>query len=166
MAGDMRETTEVGGVGKLRATGLHALVTACADREGVTARNGPHRCFYLRQRRDTVGHVMRDDLRPPPGICPADPFYRAKGEPAGGETAEARGCESPVAQNIDYGAGALEGAGSSGSTPQRASPSRGTERGQAGGAAGECAGWMARGGGSQLLEPNPARPPDRPAGRH
>ena len=109
LAGDVRETTEVGGVGELRATGLHALVTACADREGVTARNGPHRCFHLRQRRDTVGHVMRDDLRPPPGICPADPFYRAKGEPAGGENAEARGCESPVAQNIDYSAGALEG---------------------------------------------------------
>lgn len=80
----MWKVAKVGGIGELRATGLHALVAACAQNEGITARDRAYRSFEQGKHSDTVGHVMRDDLGQPPGIGPAGPFDCAKGEPAGG----------------------------------------------------------------------------------
>jgi|GEM_PF-2488536 len=52
---------------------------------------------------------MGDDLGPPPGIGTACPLNRAKGEPAGGETGEARCCKRPIPDQIEHGSRALVG---------------------------------------------------------
>ncbi len=54
---------------------------------------------------------MRQHLDPPPGVRTGRPFDQPEGEPAHGEGAKARSGESPVPQQINHRAGALEGQG-------------------------------------------------------
>ena len=108
LTGDVREAAEVGGVGELRPAGLHALVAARADGEGVALGDRAHWRFEQGQNSDAVRHVMAQHLGAPPHVLSARPVQRAGREPAGGEAAETRGGEGPVAQEIDDGARALE----------------------------------------------------------
>src|SRR5690606_34788724 len=101
LAGDVRETAKVGGVRELRATGLHALVAARADGEAVALGDRAHRRLEKGQHRNPVRHVMAEHFSAPTRVRAGRPVQRAEGEPAGGETAEARGGEGPVAQKID-----------------------------------------------------------------
>lgn len=58
LAGDMREATEIRGVGELRTTGFNPLVASRADGEGITASDGSHRRFEQRHHSDAIRQIM------------------------------------------------------------------------------------------------------------
>jgi hypothetical protein len=118
----VREAAEVGGVGELRAAGLDPLVAARADGEGVALGDGRTGASSSVRIATPSTTSWRQHLGRRPAFAPLVHSSVPKREPARREAAEPRGVKARSRSRSMTAPVPLK-AGSSRSTPQRASPS-------------------------------------------